>query len=140
MFDCQTIASFLSDHSQSICNQAVGGGDDVRRFALDHRQRLSEIDESGDFATILCNRKDVDLEPVTNPKDIDTLHRLITRHLEFTSSRQAKRALKNWEATLSKFVKVFPHEYKRVLGIPRIPAVALVAHVGTPAQEQVIRG
>ena len=98
------------------------------------------LDESGDFATFLCNRKDVDLESVTNPKDIETLHRLITRHLEFTSSRQAKRALKNWEATLSKFVKVFPHEYKRVLGIPRIPAVALVPHVGAPAQEQVIRG
>ena len=98
------------------------------------------LDDSGDFATILCNRKGVDLEPVTDPKDVETLHRLITRHLEFTSSRQAKRALKNWEATLSRFVKVFPHEYKRVLGIPRIPAVALAAFAGPSAQEQVVRG
>jgi len=40
-----------------------------------------------------------------------------------------------------KFVKVFPHEYKRVLGIPRIPAGVLAAQAGkSQAQGQVIRG
>ena len=42
---------------------------------------------------------------------------------------------------LPKFIKVFPHEYKRVLGIPRIPAGVLAAQAGTAhAQGQVIRG
>jgi hypothetical protein len=41
---------------------------------------------------------------------------------------------------LSKFVNIFPHEYKRVLGIPRVPAGVLAAHAGTHAQERVIRG
>ena len=27
--------------------------------------------------------------------------------------------LENWEAVLPQFVKVFPHEFKRVLGVPR---------------------
>jgi hypothetical protein len=37
---------------------------------------------------------------------------------------------------LSKFVKVFPHEYKRVLGIPRYqPSKAEAAH---PQQPQVV--
>jgi glutamate synthase domain-containing protein 3 len=27
--------------------------------------------------------------------------------------------LDNWQALLAKFVKVFPHEYKRVLGVKR---------------------
>jgi hypothetical protein len=31
---------------------------------------------------------------------------------------------------LPKFVKVFPHEYKRVLGVPRIPASVLAAQAG----------
>jgi hypothetical protein len=31
---------------------------------------------------------------------------------------------------LPKFIKVFPHEYKRVLGIPRIPATVLAAQAG----------
>jgi hypothetical protein len=54
--------------------------------------------------------------------------------------------LKHWDAVLPKFVKVFPHEYKRVLGIPRIPASVLAAQAGTlqagtiHAQGQVIRG
>ncbi len=40
-----------------------------------------------------------------------------------------------------KFVKVFPHEYKRVLGVPRIPAGVLAAQAGkSQAQGQVIRG
>ena len=50
-----------------------------------------------------------------------------------TGSPQAKWILENWEATLPKFVKVFPHEYKRVLGIPRVPAGVLVAQAGRAA-------
>ncbi len=38
------------------------------------------LDQAGDFATVRCNRADVDLEPVTDAKDIELLHRLITRH------------------------------------------------------------
>ena len=33
-----------------------------------------------------------------------------------TGSAQAKRILDNWRAYLGKFVKVFPHEYRRALG------------------------
>ena len=83
----------------------------------------------------------MDLEPVTNQKDIEILHELISRHGEFTGSPQAKWILENWEATLPKFIKVFPHEYKRVLGIPRVPAGVLAAQAGeTVAAGQVIRG
>jgi hypothetical protein len=42
---------------------------------------------------------------------------------------------------LPKFIKVFPHEYKRVLGIPRIPASVLAAQAGNiGAQGQGIHG
>ncbi len=86
------------------------------------------LDQSGgEFETVKCNRREVDLELVTDPKDVEILFRLITRHSEFTGSPQAKWILENWEATLRKFIKVFPHEYKRVLGIPRVPAGLLLA-------------
>ncbi len=104
------------------------------------------MDQSGDFAAECCNRADVDLEPVTAAKDVEILLSLITRHAELTGSPQAKWVLKHWDAVLAKFIKVFPHEYKRVLGIPRIPATVLAAqagpmHAGTVhAQSQVIRG
>ena len=98
------------------------------------------LDQTGEFVEVCCNRTDVDLEPVTDPKDVEILHRLIARQAELTGSPQAKWILQNWEATLPKFIKVFPHEFKRVLGIPRIPAGVLVARAGMQVQGQVVRG
>jgi glutamate synthase domain-containing protein 3 len=82
----------------------------------------------------------VDLEQVGNAEDIALLHRLITRHGELTGSAQAKWILQNWDSMLPKFVKVFPHEYKRVLGIPRVPAGVLLAQAGWQPQREVSRG
>jgi glutamate synthase domain-containing protein 2/glutamate synthase domain-containing protein 1/glutamate synthase domain-containing protein 3 len=81
----------------------------------------------GEFETVRCNRREVDLELVSDPRDVETLFQLITRHSEYTGSPQAKWILENWEATLRKFIKVFPHEYKRVLGIPRVSPGLLLA-------------
>ncbi len=89
------------------------------------------LDQTGEFASECCNRADVDLEPVTDAKDIETVHGLIARHAELTDSPQGRWVLKHWDAMLPKFVKVFPHEYKRVLGIPRIPATVLAAQAET---------
>ena len=97
--------------------------------------------QSDDFARVLCNQREVDLEPVVDPKDIETLLQLITRHSEYTGSPQARWILDNWEATLPNFVKVFPHEYKRVLGIPRISVDVLAAHrAASQTGGQVIHG
>jgi glutamate synthase domain-containing protein 3 len=37
--------------------------------------------------------------------------------VEYTGSRRAKQILEGWPQTLKHFVKVFPHEYRRVLTI-----------------------
>jgi len=97
------------------------------------------LDRDADFA-LRCNRSEVDLEPVADQKDSDLLYQLIARHSEYTGSPQAKWILENWEATLPQFIKVFPHEYKRVLGIPRVPARMLVAQAAKQARGQVIGG
>jgi glutamate synthase domain-containing protein 3 len=98
------------------------------------------LDQVGDFPAAYCNRAEVDLEQVGNADDIALLHRLITRHGELTGSAQAKWILQNWETMLPKFIKVFPHEYKRVLGVPRVPAGLLVAQAESRPQRQVARG
>src|SRR5579859_3278973 len=77
------------------------------------------LDEKGDFAEKRCNRAGVDLEPVIDTTDIQLLRGLIAKHFEYTGSPRAEWILDNWSAMLPQFVKVFPHEYKRVLGIPR---------------------
>jgi glutamate synthase domain-containing protein 2/glutamate synthase domain-containing protein 1/glutamate synthase domain-containing protein 3 len=77
------------------------------------------LDEAGDFQSINCNRSSVDLEQLCDPRDIRALRMLIENHARYTDSPRAQWVLENWETMMPKFVKVFPHEYKRVLGVPR---------------------
>jgi len=63
-----------------------------------------------------CNLDMVDLELMVEPEDVRELKRLIERHAEATGSARAAAILEDWEACLPFFVKVFPMEYRRVLG------------------------
>ena len=73
------------------------------------------LDETGEFAKFRCNKASVDLEQVFDPADQHVLQTTIYRHFDATGSPRAKRILENWNAMLPKFVKVFPHEFKRVM-------------------------
>ncbi len=100
------------------------------------------LDEAGDFQK-LCNMAMVELEPVLSEEminentyhqsgdleshgrvdvfqnlldsDVERLHILITRHARLTGSRRAAEILANWTASLPKFRKVMPVEYRRAL-------------------------
>jgi glutamate synthase domain-containing protein 3 len=84
------------------------------------------LDERGDFAEKRCNTVGVDLDPLAD-EDIALIHRLISRHAELTQSPRANWILENWEQMLPKFIKVFPHEYKRALA-------------AKPSREEVLHG
>ncbi len=75
------------------------------------------LDEAGEFQKTRCNQTSVDLEKVTNAEDIESLRYWIARHAEETGSVRANWILDNFDTLLPKFVKVFPHEYKRVMGL-----------------------
>jgi len=81
------------------------------------------LDETGEFAKTRCNRASVDLDPVEEA-DIETLRYWIARHAEETGSPRANFVLDNFDTLLPKFVKVYPHEYKRVMGVKRTEAVS----------------
>ena len=93
------------------------------------------LDEKGDFAEKRCNTAAVDLEPVG--EDEHMLFTLITRHAETTGSPRAKWILESWEQMLPKFIKIFPHEYRRVLVaralVPAAPALVPV-HGGAASE------
>ena len=55
-----------------------------------------------------------------DPMDNQALKNMIRLHFEATGSPRAEWILNNWLSMLPKFVKVFPHEYKRVMNIPRL--------------------
>jgi glutamate synthase (NADPH) large chain len=77
------------------------------------------LDDTGDFAEKRCNLQSVDLEPLLDDADLQTVRNLVARHAELTGSRRAEWILENWQEATPRFLKVFPHEYKRVLGIER---------------------
>jgi glutamate synthase domain-containing protein 3 len=91
------------------------------------------LDELGDFGEKRCNRAGVDLEPLVEEQDVTTVRTLIERHLAYTNSPRARYVLDNWAEMIGKFVKVFPHEYKRVLGIPRSEQAVVPAFNPPPA-------
>jgi glutamate synthase domain-containing protein 3 len=88
-------------------------------------------DEDGTFHQ-RCNQAMVALDPVLKESeqkaqmDVAVWHRgqsdeaqlkkMISEHLRLTGSKRARDLLDHWEQARAKFVKVFPHEYKRALG------------------------
>ena len=113
-----TVVEGVGDHG---CEYMTGGrvvvlGATGLNFAAGMSGGLAYVyDEDGLF-DVRCNLEMVDLEPVRLASDVAELRRLITRHALFTGSRTAQRMLDHWDEHLPRFVKVFPMEYRRVLG------------------------
>jgi glutamate synthase domain-containing protein 2/glutamate synthase domain-containing protein 3 len=104
-----------------------------RNFAAGMTGGIAYVyDERGDFTVKRCNTACVDLEPVIEPEDVETLRSTIAAHAAETRSSRARWLLENWSDSLSRFIKVFPHEFKRVLGTPRavsayVPGTAVMS-------------
>ena len=67
------------------------------------------------------------------------LKALVADHHKWTGSLRAREILDHWAEARGKFVKVFPHEFKRVLGIPRT-SVPLTASPAIQPDQAVVRG
>ncbi|PYV40491.1 MAG: glutamate synthase large subunit [Acidobacteria bacterium] len=113
----KAVVEGVGDHG---CEYMTGGvvvvlGKTGRNFAAGMSGGIAFVlDEQGTFAS-LCNRNMVDLEPVIEARDIETLRILIERHYYFTGSAPGQTVLQNWEAMLPQFVKVMPQDYRRAL-------------------------
>jgi glutamate synthase domain-containing protein 3 len=91
-----------------------------RNFAAGMSGGIAYVfDERMDFTEKRCNLDSVDLEPLLEAQDVQIVRDLITRHLDLTGSRRAKWILDSWDELVSRFIKVFPHEFKRVQGMDR---------------------
>jgi glutamate synthase (NADPH/NADH) large chain len=91
-----------------------------RNFAAGMSGGIAYVfDEKMDFTEKRCNLASVDLDPVIEPRDVELVRGLVERHYELTGSKRAKNILDNWVEMLPRFIKIFPHEFKRVLGVSR---------------------
>ncbi|CAN5248766.1 glutamate synthase-related protein [soil metagenome] len=133
-----TVVEGTGDHG---CEYMTGGtvlvlGLTGRNFAAGMSGGVAYVyDVDGSFAK-RCNRSMVDLEAVL-PKaehentieraiwhglvdgqpqtDEEIVRSLVERHFRYTGSLAARHLLDHWNESRSKFVKVFPTEYKRAL-------------------------
>ncbi len=104
------------------------------------------LDESGKFSSSRCNQASVDLESVTDAEDVAVLKDLVSRHIQATGSLRGRFVLENWDELLPRFVKVFPHEFKKALGLPllqrkvedRLPAQPVAAR--PPEMREAVHG
>ncbi|HVK95808.1 MAG TPA: glutamate synthase subunit alpha, partial [Noviherbaspirillum sp.] len=135
-----TVVEGTGDHG---CEYMTGGtvvvlGATGRNFAAGMSGGIAYVyDPDGDFDK-KCNMAMVALEPVLSGPDQEAkgeratwhapvrggegqtdeaiLKGLIERHFKYTGSTRARNLLDDWSNARSKFVKVFPTEYKRALG------------------------
>jgi len=107
----------VGDHG---CEYMTGGrvvilGPTGRNFGAGMSGGIAYVlDEAGEFPA-RCNLEMVELESI-DPEDAETILRLVRRHFQYTRSRLADEVLRKWETKASRFVKVFPMDYKRALG------------------------
>jgi glutamate synthase domain-containing protein 3 len=95
-----------------------------RNFAAGMSGGIAYVyDDREDFAARRCNQASVDLEPLILEADVADVRGLLERHRDLTGSPRAAWILEHWAEAQPKFIKVFPHEYKRVLGVPRTDEV-----------------
>jgi glutamate synthase (NADPH) large chain len=111
------VVEALGDHG---CEYMTGGrvvvlGGTGRNFAAGMSGGIAYVlDEKGNFAT-RCNKAMVQLTSVEDLDEMEALKNMIFRHAEYTGSCRAIEVLLQWDEWLPKFVRVIPHDYKRVL-------------------------
>ena len=107
----------VGDHG---CEYMTGGrvvvlGNTGRNFAAGMSGGIAYIwDPEGTF-TGNCNAEMVDLDPLVADEDIAELKQLISNHADLTGSTVAGAVLNDWANQVTRFVKVMPKDYKRVL-------------------------
>jgi len=110
------------------CEYMTGGravilGRTGRNFAAGMSGGIAYVyDIDGDF-DYYCNMEMVELSLVGDTAEVKELHELVSRHFNYTQSPLANRILNNWSGEISRFIKVMPIEYKRVLEEEKIAAL-----------------
>ncbi len=124
----------VGDHG---CEYMTGGrvvvlGPTGRNFGAGMSGGVAFVwDPTGGFPALL-NPEMVDLEDCDD-EDATWLQELLTRHGEETGSAVATRILAGWPRAVTRFVKVMPRDYKRVL-----EAMRAAEQSGRPAEEAIM--
>jgi glutamate synthase (NADPH/NADH) large chain len=119
------------------CEYMTGGtvvvlGTTGRNFAAGMSGGIAYVLDADGTFTQRCNTSMVQMEPVLaeaeqegklasglwhlGQADETVIKRLVENHARYTGSVKAAKVLEGWAQYRGKFVKIFPHEYRRALG------------------------
>ena len=106
----------VGDH---CCEYMTGGrivviGSTGRNFAAGMSGGIAYVLEDRQKFEISCNQDMVLLEALDD-EDVAAVKSMLTKHVEYTKSSVAQNILNDWANYQSKFIKVMPEDYKRVL-------------------------
>ncbi len=111
------VVEAVGDHG---CEYMTGGrvvvlGPTGRNFAAGMSGGVAYVlDEGGRFAAN-CNKEMVGLAKLDDAQEINLLHGMVFRHQQLTGSKRAEEVLAAWNNWIPYFVRIMPHDYKRVL-------------------------
>jgi glutamate synthase (NADPH) large chain len=106
----------VGDHG---CEYMTGGkvvilGRTGRNFAAGMSGGTAYVlDEDGSFSS-RCNKELVLLQPLFDPEETKEVYDLIQNYVDYTNSANGKKILANWDAYVSKFVRVIPKSYLKM--------------------------
>ena len=130
-----TVVEGIGDHG---CEYMTGGkvlviGSTGRNFGAGMSGGVAYVLTDREDFKIQCNLGMVDLDDVEKDEDIEIIKTMLNKHEEVTQSTVAKKILDNWKDYQSRFIKVMPQDYKRVLA-----AIKKARMEGTPEDEAVM--
>ena len=111
----EAVVEAVGDH---CCEYMTGGtvvilGTTGKNFGAGMSGGIAYVyDKDGTFDKH-CNCEMAGLYPIDDEDEFEKLRTMIERHYEYTDSRLAARLLDSWYEARTRFVKVYPHDYKR---------------------------
>ena len=107
----------VGDH---CCEYMTGGrivviGSTGRNFAAGMSGGVAYVLEDRKQFETNCNQDMVYLEALEDDEDIQAVQTMLRKHVLYTESTVAENILNDWNSYQTKFIKVMPKDYKRVL-------------------------
>ncbi|MBI5178126.1 MAG: glutamate synthase large subunit [Nitrospinae bacterium] len=111
------VVEAVGDHG---CEYMTGGrvvilGPVGKNFAAGMSGGIAYVLDEDGKSRHRINTGMVELDGLADPKETAMVKTMIERHHQFTQSPHAKKVLDSWNAMSPKFIKVMPHDYKRVM-------------------------
>jgi glutamate synthase (ferredoxin) len=72
------------------------------------------LDEAGDI-NMKLNKEMILVEALTEETEVNEVLSMIRKHVKYTNSPKGHDVLNNWDEYVTKFVKIIPKDFKRMM-------------------------